>query len=96
MKSAKRVGVYFRCSTTQLGREISVSLQADREAILADIGSEVIWNMEEESGGASVRLPCDDVFLRENRDTIKALFAQWINRFVNVFRPRLKRIEESL
>ena len=96
MKSAKRVGVYFRCSNTQLGREIARSLEVERDAILKDIGSNVLWNMAEDGGGTGVRLPCDNIFLQENRNTIKAFRAEWINRFVNVFRPRLKRFEESL
>ncbi len=96
MKSAKRVGVYFRCSSTQLGRDLARALEADREAILADIGSDVLWNMSEEGGGAGVRLPCEDVFLPGNRGKIKEFFAEWVNRFVNVFRPRLKKFEESI
>jgi hypothetical protein len=95
-KSVKRVGVYFRCSNTQLGRDLARTLEADREPILADIGSAVLWNMSEESGGVGVRLPCDDVFSLENRDEIKRFFAEWVNRFVNVFRPRLKRFQESI
>ena len=71
-------------------------LEDDSEAILSELGAGVLWDMSEVGGGTGVRLPCDDIFLSENRKKIKAFFAEWINRFVNVFRPRLKRIEGSL
>ena len=94
MKSSKRVGVYFRCSNTQLGREIAKTLEADREEIISELGENIIWTMAEEGGGAGVRLPCNDIFDRENREQLKKYFAKWINQFVNVFRPRLKEYRD--
>lgn len=96
MKSSKRVGVYFRCSNTQLGQKIAAQLEHDQEEMIKELGPNVIWNIEEVGGGAGVRLACDDVFLPENRNQIKDFFAEWTNNFVNVFRPRVKRIVDEL
>lgn len=94
MKSSKRIGVYFRCGNTQLGRDIAQTLDEDHDAILSELDGNILWNMAEEGGGAGVRLPCDNVFDPKNRKQIKKFFATWINRFVNVFRPRLKKFRE--
>ncbi len=96
MKSSKRIGVYFRCSDAQFGREIAQQLQNDRVEIIEELGSDIIWTMDEGGGGAGVRLPCDDIFLPENREQRKEFFAVWTNNFINTFRPRLKRIVEEI
>ena len=92
MKSNNRIDVYFRCSKDQIGREIAQQLHSDQAGIIEELGSNIIWNMDEEGGGAGVRFPCGDVFLSKNRLQIKEYFAECTNKFVNVFRPRLKRI----
>lgn len=94
MKSSKRVGVYVRCSNTQRGREIAQELDADHEKIIEELGGDVIWAMGEESRDTGVRFSCDDVFDPANREQIKDFFADWMNRLVNVFRPRLKGFRE--
>jgi len=95
-KSTKQIGVYFRCSKIQLGQEIRQQLQNDQEDIIKELGSNIVWDMAEVGGGAGVRTQCDDIFLPENRVQIKDFFTEWTNTFVNVFRPRVKRIIEEL
>jgi len=96
MNSKNRVGVYFRCSNTQIGQEISRRLENDKSDILEELGDNIIWNMLEESGGAGVRLNCENFFDRESEQLISIFFSEWVNKFVNAFRPRLKRITEEL
>lgn len=90
MKSQKRVGVYFRTQNDQEGNEILQVLSDDKEQIREDLGEEVIWSWEN-SGDVGVRLACDNIFDESNREEIKDFFKTWLNHFVNVFRPRLKK-----
>ena len=94
MKSNKRVGVYFRCAKSQIGHAISERLQADKETIISELGGDIYWDMLEETGGAGVRLNVEDIFSSKSSEEIKTFFNQWVNQFVNVFRPRIKRILE--
>lgn len=90
MKSQKRIGVYFRLQNDQEGREILATLDEDKEQIKQELGDELLWSWND-SGDVGVRLLCNDVFAPENREEIKDFFKTWLNTFVNVFRPRLKK-----
>lgn len=96
MRSNNRVGVYFRCSKTQIGQEISEKLEQEKKAILSELGEGIIWDMLEESGGAGVRMQCIDVFAPENQQAVMGFFSKYVNLFVNAFRPRVKRIADEL
>ncbi len=90
MKSNKRVGVYFRVQNDQEGQAIVAALDSEKEQIREELGNEVLWTWSD-SGDVGVRLLCDDIFAPENREELKDFFKTWLNTFVNVFRPRLKR-----
>lgn len=91
MKSQRRVGVYFRVSNDKEGKIIWESLAQDREAIKQEFGEDILWNWED-NGDVSVRLYCDDVLSDANRENIKDFFKMWLNEFVNVLRPRLRKL----
>jgi hypothetical protein len=91
MKSQKRVGVYFRVQNDQEGNRIWEELDQDKDAIRNELGEEIMWNWEE-NGDISLRLYCEDVLANANRETIKDFFKTWLNNFVNVLRPRMKKI----
>ena len=90
-KSSKQVGVYFRCRNDEIGNAIFQRLSEEKEAIRKELGENVTWGWAEDDG-PSVRLAYDDVFNTGNRKAIKAFFCEWLNTFVNVFRPRMKNI----
>lgn len=89
MKSQKRIGVYFRCQNDQEGQEIYNTLSEDKEGIKEELGSEILWHWEI-GDAAGVRLSCEDVFDPKNREIIKGFFKEWLNTFVNAFRPRMR------
>lgn len=91
MKSQKRIGVYFRCQNDPEGKKIYSTLSEDQESIREELGNEIIWSWEN-GDGAGVRLVCDDVFDPKRRPMIKDFFKEWLNTFVNVFRPRMKEL----
>ncbi len=90
MKSQKRIGVYFRCQNDPEGHKIYSTLSEDKERIREELGDEVIWRWED-GDGAGVRFSCDDVFDPKSRPIIKNFFNEWLNTFVNVIRPRMKK-----
>ncbi|HCS21843.1 MAG TPA: hypothetical protein DIW47_15015 [Bacteroidetes bacterium] len=90
-KSQKRVGVYFRVARNQEGLELLEALSLEKDAIRSEFADEATWNWSD-VGDISVRFPCDDVFADENREALKDFFKNWLNTFVNVFRPRMKRL----
>jgi hypothetical protein len=94
MKSQKRVGVYFRVQNDQEGNEILKFLDEEKDSIRTELGNEVIWDWLD-AGNIAVRLNCDDVLAQKNRELIKDFFKNWLNTFVNVIRPRLKKISKN-
>ena len=91
MKSNNRVGVYFRVQNDQEGNRIYEALNSHKEGIRNELGDEIIWSWDQ-NADVGVRKPCEAVFAPEHREELKDFFKQWLNTFVNVFRPRLKRI----
>ncbi|MCF7920052.1 MAG: DUF4268 domain-containing protein [Candidatus Cloacimonetes bacterium] len=94
MKSQKRVGVYFNCQKDSEGQRIYDILRLDKDNIEKELGEEVTYKWNEEYS-ISLWLPCDDVFESQNRDDLKNFFKEWLNTFVNVIRPRIKKIEKD-
>ena len=93
-QSTKRIGVYFRCQNDQNGISFAESLFTYKDEIKAELSSDVIYTWEANPiDGFGVRLSLEDVYADENRQIIKDFFANWINQFVNVLRPRIKEIE---
>ena len=93
------VGVYLRFSSGELGDRLYESLIEEREVIEEELGIPVEWR------DASVSKLCNLTARRtfgkggaknpENREEILEFLCDTINRFVNAFRPRLKRLSES-
>ncbi|MEQ8470202.1 MAG: DUF4268 domain-containing protein [Marinoscillum sp.] len=92
--SSNRIGVYFRAANDQEGYEIIASLEDEKEDILKEFNNEV--NMEWDRVGTIIkRSEYLDIQVLENRKIMKEFFKTWLNNFVNVMRPRLKRIADS-
>jgi len=92
--SSKRVGVYFRAQNDQEGNEIFNFLSEFQDEIKEELGSEIVWHWSP-TGDVAIRLSFEDVLAVENREEIKEFFKFWLNEFVNVFRPRLKKMMQN-
>jgi hypothetical protein len=90
-KSAKQVGVYIKAQNDAEGREIIEALNEYLFEIKEELGfgDKFKWN---ELGDASIKLSCDNILDVTNREKIKDFFKYNLNLFVNVFRPKLKKI----
>jgi len=94
-KSTNTVGVYLRTSKKEVGDTYYHALLADKEDIEKDLGFGPVWKEFAQSYSISISKSFSDVHSADNRAAIKDFFAQHINLFVNVFRPRLARIAED-
>jgi len=90
MQSQNRVGVYFACGNSPVGQDIYQSLSNDRKAIKDELGLDVAAGSEN-GVDFDMRLNCADVFADGSRKEIQDFFLEWLNIFVNVYRPRVKR-----
>ncbi|SNS80426.1 protein of unknown function [Ekhidna lutea] len=90
-KSQKRVGVYFRVQNDHDGKRIFEELSTFKDEMKEEFGNDAIWSWDD-NGNVSTRFPCDDIFDDSKREEIKDFFKTWLNTFVNVLRPRMKKI----
>lgn len=91
-------GVNLRLLGGELGDRLYAALEEEKETIEAEIGAESEWEDFGEKGyGISLLRTYEKGQTKapENRDEIKEFFKENINRFVNAFRPRLKRLVEE-
>ena len=91
-KSSKNIGVYFRTRNDQIGNKISEHLEPFKQEMIAELGENVQWQ-NDGNYQPIIRMHCDDIFDKANREKIMEFFKTWLNNFVNTFRPRLKKIE---
>ena len=91
-RSTSRVGVYLTFIRGAFGDHAYASLYEDREAIEAEIGIPIQWESNKGKYRIVIRKPIDDPWDEQYRDEIYDFFADALNRFVNVFRPRLEKI----
>lgn len=89
--SSNRVGVYFRTANDQEGREIVSALEDQKDDMVKELNNEVTLEWQRQ-GTIIKRMDYLDIFLDENREVLKNFFKTWLNKFVNVLRPRLKNL----
>lgn len=93
MNSTNRVGVYYRFGNSQKAIELKEQLSIYREEIKKELGDEIIWSWDDTtSDGFGVRLELNNVYSDANREEIKVFFNHWLNKIVNVMRPKLKEV----
>lgn len=89
-KTKERVGVYLRMTQGAFADMAFARFLEERQRIVEELGAEAIWDPDDHS--IAMRFQVADIFAPEVRPQIKRFFADNINRFVNVFRPRLEKI----
>lgn len=93
--SNNRAGVYLTFYKGPVGDRMYIGLQEDQEEINRELGVPVRW----ESNGikhtivAEVRYSGGE--LEDHKDELYEFMADRVNRFINVFRPRLEKIADQ-
>ena len=90
------VGVYLRFTKGNFGDSAYHRLLEDREAIDEELVIPVEWKSVGGQHSVIIRRDYANPLDEAHREEILAFFANTLNKFVNVFRPRLERIAESL
>lgn len=94
--SQKCVGVYLRFTRGNFGDAAYEQLLEDREAIDLELGIPVEWQSIGGQHSVIIRKDYIDPLAELFREEILTFFAETLNKFVNVFRPRLDRISDVL
>jgi len=96
VQRTNEVGVFLTFSRGAFGDRAYDILLEDREQVEKEIGISIEWK----SDGSKHRIlnyrTFPDVRAEQHREGIKSYLKDTINRFVNVFRPRLARIVSEL
>ncbi len=91
------VGVYLNFTRGSFADAAFGQLLLERDAIDEELGVNVVWyTPEDDLHSVAITRKFSDLTADENQKEIKEFFADNINRFVNVFRPRLARIAEDV
>lgn len=99
-KSTKKIGVYFRVSNDQQGADILDGLSIYKDDIISElkqniISSELTCQWENGDIDIAIRKTMDDFFDDRNQEEIGNFFRTNLNHFVNVFKPRVRKIMQS-
>jgi hypothetical protein len=90
--SVKRAGVYLTFSKGPIGDRLYAALRDDRAEIERALGIPVEW----ESDGVKHWIVTANNFagdlIRDRSAELEPLLADHVNRYVNVFRPRLEKL----
>lgn len=91
-----RVGVYLTFAKGSLADRLWEGLLSEREEIEEEVGLPLKWNNRRKGKyGVSTSKTYDDPQNPKHREEIQAFMRDALNRFVNVFRPRLSRMTEE-
>jgi hypothetical protein len=93
VKSSTIAEVYFRMHAGNLAERLSSELRLEQAGIEEELAIPVSFAPDKHDNfSASSRQLFSDVRDPANRDAIKAFLSDAVNRYVNVFKPRLERM----
>ncbi|BAZ93733.1 exonuclease III [Thiohalobacter thiocyanaticus] len=95
LKSKNEAGVFLTFTRGELADRVYRLLEAEQEEIDRALGIEVEWQSYEGKHRILSSVRVSDIFDENNREDLLAFFRDRINRFVNTFRPRLKKIDSN-
>jgi len=93
MQSGQRAGVYLTFAKGPIGNRLYAALNEDKAAIEKELGIPVQW----ESDGKKHWISAPETsytgrLIEDHGPEVQAMMADRVNRFVNVFRPRLEKL----
>ena len=88
------VGVYFRFSKNQKGQYLKKGLEVFKQEIRDELGESITWRWDDTlEDSFSINLSIENIYEIDDMNEIYSFFAEWLNKFVNAIRPKLKKIE---
>ncbi|MCU0522906.1 MAG: DUF4268 domain-containing protein [Anaerolineae bacterium] len=96
-QSKKQVGVYLRFErNSAFGKAAYDAFVAEKETIEKELEFQPEWSDKDGKFSIATRMSYTDLSDPAVMDQIRAFFHDRLNRFVNVFRPRLERMVREL
>lgn len=93
--SVNRAGVYLTFSKGPIGDRIYAALLDDHDEIVRALGIPVEWESDGRKHWIVTANNYAGRLLEDHADEIRATMADHVNRYVNVFRPRLQKLVEQ-
>jgi hypothetical protein len=90
--SVNRAGVYLTFSKGPIGDRLYAALKDDKEEIERALGIPVEWESDSKKHWIVTPNSYPGRLLDDHADDIRRTMADHVNRYVNVFRPRLERL----
>jgi hypothetical protein len=92
--ASNEIGVYLRFIKGEYGDELYEALKEDQEAINSELGIPVTWESDGKKHSVASRQKGIDALDVSRRKEVKEFLSDRVNRFINVFRPRLTEYVE--
>lgn len=93
--SVNRAGVYLTFSKGPIGDRLYAALEGDKEEIERALGIPVEWDSDGKKHWIVTANNYSGRLLEDHADEIRKTMADHVNRYVNVFRPRLQKLVEQ-
>jgi hypothetical protein len=90
--SVNRAGVYLTFSKGPIGDRLYAALSEDKEAIERALGIPIEWESDGKKHWIVTANNYSGRLLEDHAEEIRAKVADHVNRYVNVFRPRLEKL----
>jgi Domain of unknown function (DUF4268) len=94
-QSVNRAGVYLTFGKGPIGDRMYEALKADKEAIERAIGEPLDWESDGRKHWIVTPRTYQGDLINVHGEEIQTMMADYINRYVNVFRPRLERLAHA-
>jgi len=93
MQSGQRAGVYLTFAKGPTGNRLYAALSEDKEAIEKELGIPVQWDSDGKKHWISApETSYTGRLIEDHGPEVQTMMADRVNRFVNVFRPRLEKL----
>ena len=92
--SAGKAGVFLTFGRGSIGDRLYDSLVADRETITKALGVPVEWKSKDQKHMIQTLRSFSGVIPEDHADELSRYLADVVNRYINVFKPRLERLIE--
>ena len=94
--SMKRAGVYLRFPRKAIGERLYAALRDDADEVERALGVPVEWREDRDHTSIVTARAFTGSLLDDHRAEVQALLADWVNRYVTVFRPRLDTLVHEI
>jgi hypothetical protein len=89
VQSSNKAGVYLNFRRGPVPDRLYESFLSARGTIEASIGDELRWDSNDKGNVVAIWRTFGGQMLKEQREAVLAWLGDYVNRFVNTFRPRI-------